>query len=106
MAKQIPQAGAAQNVSHESIARRAYEIWQSEGCPDGRAMEHWLCALSELKAQSQPNVSGQNGRTEQEREAANAKPETRSQPRLQNRKGGVERTPSRLSEKRFQTAGR
>jgi hypothetical protein len=86
MAKQFLQASEGQNVSHESIARRAYEIWQTEGCPDGRDMEHWLRALSELKAQS-------NG-TEREREEEASEPRT------------VRRPAPRIAQKRFQTAGR
>lgn len=41
------------------IARRAYEIWETEGRPDGRDAEHWLraeeeLAEQELEAQSAP----------------------------------------------------
>jgi len=31
-----------------AIAKRAWEIWNSEGCPEGRAEEHWLRAEREL----------------------------------------------------------
>ena len=50
MAKEITEAGAAR-PGQDEIARRAHEIWESEGCPDGRAVEHWFRAVSELKAQ-------------------------------------------------------
>jgi hypothetical protein len=53
MAKKAVDTGAASGPSHEMVARRAYEIWQSEGCPEGRAMEHWLRAVSELKRPSE-----------------------------------------------------
>lgn len=33
-------------VSHEAVARRAYEIHES--CPNGGAVENWLCAQREL----------------------------------------------------------
>lgn len=33
---------------HEAIARRAYEIWESEGHPHGRDREHWEQAAFEL----------------------------------------------------------
>ncbi len=26
----------------EAIAARAYAIWQEQGCPEGRDMEHWI----------------------------------------------------------------
>jgi hypothetical protein len=29
---------------------RAYYIWESEGCPEGYAMEHWLRAEQEISA--------------------------------------------------------
>ncbi len=35
-------------VDSAAIAHRAWEIWQREGCPEGRAMEHWLQAEREL----------------------------------------------------------
>ena len=30
------------------MRRRAYEIWEKEGRPEGRALEHWLQAKQEL----------------------------------------------------------
>ena len=27
---------------HETIRKRAYELYQQEGCIDGRALDHWL----------------------------------------------------------------
>lgn len=30
------------------IALRAWEIWQREGCPEGRDLDHWLRAEREL----------------------------------------------------------
>jgi hypothetical protein len=37
--------------SHEAIARRAYLKWQVRGCPGGTALQDWLEAESELKAE-------------------------------------------------------
>ena len=37
-------------LDHAVIARRAWEIWQNEGCPAGREVEHWLQAEKELAA--------------------------------------------------------
>lgn len=28
----------------ESIARKAYELWEQRGCPEGRDLENWLDA--------------------------------------------------------------
>jgi len=34
--------------SDDSIAARAYQLWLAEGCPDGRALAHWMQAQHEL----------------------------------------------------------
>jgi hypothetical protein len=36
-------------ISAEQIARRAYEIWEAEGRPDGRATDHWIKAEAILR---------------------------------------------------------
>ena len=35
---------------HKEIAARAYEIWQSKGCPEGSAEEDWFRAAEELRS--------------------------------------------------------
>jgi hypothetical protein len=39
--------------SEDEISRRALEIWEQEGRPEGRALEHWLRAQSELSRRSE-----------------------------------------------------
>ena len=34
------------------IADRSYFIWENEGRPEGKALEHWLRAQSELEAEA------------------------------------------------------
>jgi hypothetical protein len=41
---------AEAKVSHEEIARRAYELWQQRGCPPGDGSEDWQVAEAELIA--------------------------------------------------------
>ncbi len=37
---------------HEHRVReRAYEIWEREGCPEGKADEHWRKAEAEIAAE-------------------------------------------------------
>ncbi len=36
--------------TRDMIARRAYEIWESRGCPAGSGVEDWLIAEAELFA--------------------------------------------------------
>jgi Protein of unknown function (DUF2934) len=38
-------------ITHESIARRAYQIWEEAGRHDGTDTPHWLQAERELSAQ-------------------------------------------------------
>ena len=47
-------------VSDEEIARRAYEIWQSRGCPPSDGSEDWQAAKEELTAAR----IGRNGSTQ------------------------------------------
>jgi hypothetical protein len=37
---------------HTVISDRAYGLWESEGCPDGHALEHWLRAEREILLES------------------------------------------------------
>jgi hypothetical protein len=38
--------------TQEEIGVRAFEIYVSEGCPDGNSLDHWLRAERELRSQS------------------------------------------------------
>lgn len=40
----------------DAIARRAYDIWNQEGRPDGCDLRHWLQAEQELSAESTQNA--------------------------------------------------
>jgi len=37
-------------ISHESISRRAYQIWEEAGHPHGSHTDHWLQAERDLHA--------------------------------------------------------
>jgi hypothetical protein len=39
----------AEARKEETIRQRAYEIWLSEGCPEGRENEHWEQAAREVE---------------------------------------------------------
>lgn len=43
-------------VGKSEIAMRAYQIWASEGCPEGRDLDHWLRAETELAVTVSPAV--------------------------------------------------
>lgn len=38
----------------EAIRRRAYELWEAHGCPDGREQEFWYLAEREVMANEAP----------------------------------------------------
>lgn len=38
---------------HEQIRRRAYELWEEEGRPEGAALRHWLQAVDELEGEDE-----------------------------------------------------
>jgi hypothetical protein len=41
----------------EMIRTRAYQIWQAEGQPEGRALEHWCRAEAESVAPAPAELS-------------------------------------------------
>jgi len=45
-AHKAPHPGSAVTamLTHEEIARRAYEIYVEKGCPQGQSEQHWLQA--------------------------------------------------------------
>jgi hypothetical protein len=87
MAKQISESTAA--PTQDAIARRAYEIWESEGRPDGRAADHWFRAVQQL------NTRRSEPAEESEETSSRMKP---SKPAASRRNGG------RASESRLQAA--
>ena len=42
------QTGINAKPSQDEVARKAYEIYLSEGCPQGRDVQHWLAAEIQL----------------------------------------------------------
>jgi hypothetical protein len=85
MAKQFTENAGA--PAHEAIAQRAHEIWETEGRPEGRALEHWFRAISELKART------------------TAEPKADEEDRERTTKPRTARRSTRPADKRFQPAG-
>ncbi len=42
----------------EKIRLRALEIWREQGCPDGRAREHWEQAKREVDGEADREAGG------------------------------------------------
>lgn len=40
----------------EEVARRAYALWEAEGKPEGRQLEHWLQAEREVESVPRPEA--------------------------------------------------
>ena len=49
-----PAMSIAEPAREESIRARAYAIYESRGCVDGRALDDWLAAEGELAARREP----------------------------------------------------
>src|SRR4051812_47062808 len=47
----VPELGEDPMQDQERIRRRAHEIWEREGRPDGRHAEHWAEASQEIEAE-------------------------------------------------------
>ena len=43
-----PQPEVVMKATHDEIARKAYEIWESRGCPAGCDGDHWREAETSL----------------------------------------------------------
>jgi hypothetical protein len=44
--------------SRDEVARRAYFLYQNEGCPQGRDVQHWLEAEAEMVNAAKSKTSG------------------------------------------------
>jgi len=61
---------------HDSeIARRAYTLWEGEGRPSGKDLDHWLRAEAEVKAEHGNNGATAPTRVETVPTAAPGKPQ-------------------------------
>ena len=43
------------HFSEDEIRQRAFQLWEQEGRPDGRAEDHWHAAEAELLAKAETN---------------------------------------------------
>ena len=46
---------ASSPQASEAVSRRAYELWEKEGRPDGADLRHWLQAEQELRGTAPEN---------------------------------------------------
>jgi hypothetical protein len=76
-------------VSAEAISRRAYELWEQDGRPDGNDLRHWLQAEKELTA------GGTNGDTTRYTDQPQARPTANDARPLQGQAGRPASTSNR-----------
>ena len=65
--------------AEQAIRERSYLIWEREGRPEGRNLEHWLLAEAELRAEPRPARVTTRARTRPP-EAAKRGPVVRKRP--------------------------
>ena len=56
------------SISHEDIARRAYQIWEETGRRDGNETAHWLQAKRELRARHGKTGETDNARADEQKQ--------------------------------------
>ena len=56
-----------QDENDDRIRCRAYELWKTDGCIDGRDVEHWLQAERELAGDRRRSSRGDAGKPQPER---------------------------------------
>lgn len=71
--------------NHQEIAKRAYALWEQEGCPHGRDLEHWDKAERELTMPGGGPSAGSAGTASPVESPASAK--SLRKPRLITRGG-------------------
>ncbi len=73
---------SSSRASAEAISRRAYELWEQEGRPDGSDLRHWLQAEQELSGSASPSEPTRYTDTPQARATSDSRPlqGTRSSP--------------------------
>jgi hypothetical protein len=59
------------------IRRRAYELWEESGRPEGQEAEHWAQASRDVDAASGPGVAGSAQAARRVAKAVGAKPSSR-----------------------------
>lgn len=67
---------SSQRPGSDTISRRAYELWEQEGRPEGSDLRHWLQAEQELSGRGNSSASnGTYGGTDNGRQqASDARP--------------------------------
>jgi len=71
------------------IRARAHQIWEREGRPEGRHLEHWEMASAEIAAEAKPAKPASLAKARASKAAKTAKPVVVAAPRKRIRKAAV-----------------
>jgi hypothetical protein len=75
-------------MDEEAIRRRAHEIWEREGRPEGKQAEHWERARAELDAEGAGGGGTGGGAGEADRVEAGGRGAERQAPGRDEGQGG------------------
>ena len=65
-------------IQESRIAERSYQIWEREGKPEGKHLQHWFTAITELEAEAVPKkTAGKTKKSSATRGRKTASPKTR-----------------------------
>jgi hypothetical protein len=85
-------SATSSSPSADAISRRAYELWEQDGRPDGADLRHWLQAEKELGGAEQSNGQSNGQASRATRSTQNsATPNTDTRP-LQGTRGSAPTT--------------
>jgi len=62
------------------IAERSYQIWEREGKPEGKHLQHWFQAIAELEEKSAPPKTSPKARRPASASQKAASPQSRKAP--------------------------
>ena len=69
---------------HDKVRRRAFEIWEAEGRPEGRDVEHWLRAEAECTADTAKAAKPRKAAAERKAAPKAAAPEPKTTTKTTN----------------------
>ena len=57
MPDQCTDTSACSAITEEQISKRAYELWEARGCPQGNGSDDWQAAKAQLLAENRHSLS-------------------------------------------------
>jgi hypothetical protein len=76
-----------ETAKHQEIAARAYALWEQEGRPDGRSIEHWHRAERELASSGGAATGGSGAEAARSATDTPMRPAPSRKPTLATRRG-------------------